>query len=115
MKIMFCTLHSNSTAGARLLRAALILLSLAVAKPAPAQTGAKDFWETDNGGSVVAYSADGQLLLAGSQLFAASDGTFVRNFVLPYNGGGPNSVAFSPDRQYAAIGIQGFNQNLDLF
>lgn len=72
-------------------------------------------WQTNSGGTVVAYSADGNLLLAGTQLFAAADGTFIRSFALPYNGNGPNSVAISPDEQYAAIGIQAFNQNLDLF
>jgi WD40 repeat protein len=94
---------------------AVILLCLVFAQTALAQGGAKIIWQSNSGGSVLAYSSDGKLLLAGTRLFAAADGTFLRNFVLPYNGGGPNSVALSPDGQYAAIGIQGFNQNLDVF
>jgi WD40 repeat protein len=90
----------------------VILLGLVIAQTALAQ---KIIWQTDNGGGVLAYSADGQLLLAGTRLFSAANGAFIRDFVLPYNGGGPNSVALSPDGQYAAIGIQGFNQNLDVF
>lgn len=90
----------------------VILLGLVFAQTALAQ---KIIWQTDSGGGVLAYSADGQLLLAGTRLFAAASGTLLRNFVLPYNGGGPNSVALSPDGQYAAIGIQSYNQNLDLF
>lgn len=93
----------------------VILFGLVLAQTAFGQSGPKIIWQTNTGGSVLAYSANGQLLLTGTRLFSAADGTFIRNFVLPYNGGGPNSVALSPDEQYAAIGIQGFNQNLDLF
>jgi WD40 repeat protein len=93
----------------------LVLLCLAFAQTALAQDGPNVVWQTNSGGGVLAYSDDGQLLLAGTRLFAAADGTVLRDFVLPYNGGGVNSVALSPDGQYAAIGIQSFNQNLDLF
>lgn len=90
------------------------LLCLLCACTALSQTSPEVVWH-NSGGITLAYSNDGQLLLAGTRLFAAKDGAVLRDFHLPYNGGGPNSVALSPDNQYAAIGIQGFNQNLDLF
>ena len=93
----------------------LVLFCLAFAQSALAQGQPDIVWETNSGGSVLAYSVDGQMLLAGTRLFDAADGKLIRSFQLPYNGGGPNSVALSPDGQYAAIGIQGFNQNLDVF
>ena len=93
----------------------LVLFCLAFARSALAQGQPDIVWETYSGGSVLAYSVDGQMLLAGTKLFDAADGKLIRSFQLPYNGGGPNSVALSPDGQYAAIGIQAFNQNLDVF
>jgi WD40 repeat protein len=93
----------------------LVLFCLAFARSALAQGQPDIVWETSSGGSVLAYSVDGQMLLAGTQLFDATAGKLIRSFHLPYNGGGPNSVALSPDGQYAAIGIQAFNQNLDVF
>ena len=98
-----------------LIQLVLILLWLAFTPGALGQSGANIVWQTDSGGLVLAYSADGQMLLAGTQLFAAANGTLIRSFHLPYNGGGPNSVALSPDGQYAAVGIQAYNQNLDVF
>jgi WD40 repeat protein len=92
----------------------LVLLCLVFTR-ALGQGGPPIVWQTDSGGTVLAYSADGKMLLAGTQLFAAANGTFIRSFHLPYNGGGPNSVALSPGGQYAAIGIQAYNQNLDVF
>ena len=93
----------------------VILFGLIVTQISLGQTGAKIIWQTDAGGAVLSYSADGQLLLAGTRLLSAANGTFIRDFHLPYNGGGPNSVALSRDGQYAAIGIQAYNQNLDVF
>jgi WD40 repeat protein len=92
-----------------------VLFCLAFAQSALAQGQPDIVWETYSGGSVLAYSADGQMLLAGTRLFDAADGKLIRSFILPYNGGGTNSVALSRDGQYAAVGIQGFNHNLDLF
>jgi WD40 repeat protein len=92
----------------------IFLVCLCLTK-ALAQSQPSIVWQTDSGGGVLAYSADGQLLLAGTRLFAAANGAVIRDFVLPYNGGGPNSVALSSDGRYAAIGIQSYNQNLDLF
>lgn len=96
-------------------RFVLVLFCLAFARSAFAQGQPDIVWETNSGGSVLAYSVDGQMLLAGTQLFDAAAGKLIRSFHLPYNGGGPNSVALSPDGQYVAIGIQAFNQNLDVF
>src|SRR6266567_652289 len=72
-------------------------------------------WQANNAGKTLEFSSDGQMLLAGTKLWRISDGTLLRTLVLPYFGSGVNTVAFSPDSQFAAIGIQGFNQNLDLF
>jgi dipeptidyl aminopeptidase/acylaminoacyl peptidase len=72
-------------------------------------------WQVDNSSKAIAFSADGKFLLSGTQLRTAMDGTLIRAFNLPYNGGGVTTVALSRDGQFAAIGIQGFNQNLDLF
>lgn len=72
-------------------------------------------WQASQAGNALAISADGQFLLSGIRLWRAADGTLVRTFHLPYTGGGPDTVALSPDGQYAAIGLQAYNQNLDLF
>lgn len=72
-------------------------------------------WQAASGGKAIAFSADGQMLLSGIRLWNAADGTLLRTFVLPYTGNGPVAVALSPNSQFAAIGIQAFNQNLDLF
>src|SRR5436190_23825605 len=109
---LFCLFRNT---GSPLFQIVAIMLWLALAGSTPAQNIATVLWHTDTGGNVLAYSGDGQLLLAGTRLFDANTGAFLRTFVLPYNGGGPNSVAFSPDREYAAVGIQAYNQNLDLF
>src|SRR3954465_7345494 len=81
------------------------LLCAVFVSTALSQNGPEIIWQ-NSGGTTLAYSSDGQLLLAGTRLFQASDGTVIRDFNLPYNGGGPNSVALSPDGQFAAIGIQ---------
>ena len=112
---MFRFLCSESKSHFSALHFIFILVCLAFIPAALAQGGPDIVWQTDAGGGALSYSDDGQLLLAGTKLFAAADGTFLRNFALPYNGGGINSVALSPDGQYAAIGIQAYNQNLDLF
>jgi hypothetical protein len=106
---------SSSARAQRFAQLHFCLLCLAFVPAALAQDDPEIVWQTNSGGKVVAFSADGQLLMAGTKLFLAADGTLLRNFVLPYNGNGPNSVALSRDRQYAAVGIQAFNQNLDLF
>jgi hypothetical protein len=72
-------------------------------------------WQASSAGKAIAFSADGQMLLSGIKLWHAADGTLIRTFVLPYTGSGAVAVALSPDSQFAAIGIQAFNQNLDLF
>src|SRR5690349_16357748 len=96
------------------LRAVVWLLSLTLISFALPQDQPDVVWQAQ-AGPAVAFSSDGQLLLAGNQLRQAADGALVRTFTLTYFGGGINAVALSRDGQYAAIGIQGFNQNLNLF
>ena len=84
-------------------------------KAALAQGSPDIVWQAEHSGKALAFSSDGRLLLSGTNLWRASDGKKIRTFVLPYNGGGVNAVALSPDGQFAAIGIQAYNQNLDLF
>src|SRR5438477_11603610 len=112
---MFRPFYLLRNTGSALFQIFAIVLWLALAGQTSAQNSATVLWHTDTGGNVLAYSRDGQLLLAGTRLFDANTGAFLRTFVLPYNGGGLNSVALSPDREYAAVGIQAYNQNLDLF
>lgn len=72
-------------------------------------------WQAEHVGGVIAFSVDSSMLLAGVNLYSATDGTPIRHFVLTYNGGGVSAVGLSPDGQYAAVGIHAFNQNLNLF
>src|SRR5947207_933995 len=72
-------------------------------------------WQAAQAGDAVTISTDGQLLLSSTKLWNATNGALIRTFHLPYFGSGVNTVALSPDGQYAAIGIQAYNQNLDLF
>ena len=90
-------------------------LVIALSASAPAQGTAEVLWQAANAGNAIAFSPDGQTLLAGTTLWRVSDGTLIRTFRLPYQGSGVSSVAYSPNGQYAAIGIQSFNDNLDLF
>src|SRR6266481_5755913 len=92
----------------------VLLLCLAVAEAVLAQGSPNIVWQAHSG-KALAFSSDGRLLLSGTNLWRAADGKKIRTFVLPYNGGGVNAVALSPDGQFAAIGIQAYNQNLDLF
>ena len=93
----------------------ILLLCLALAETVLAQGSPDIVWQAEHSGKALAFSSDGRLLLAGTNLWRASDGKKIRTFVLPYNGSGVNAVALSPDGQLAAIGIQAYNQNLDLF
>jgi WD40 repeat protein len=94
--------------------AGLFLLCL-LPQAALAQGSPDIVWQAEHSGKALAFSSDGRMLLSGVNLWRAADGKRIRTFVLPYNGGGVNAVALSPDGQFAAIGIQAFNQNLDLF
>jgi WD40 repeat protein len=91
---------------------AALLLSLFLAASVSAQS---IIWKAASAGRAVAFSPDGQALLAGTQLRRASDGSLLFTLRPPQRGNGPNAVALSPDGQFAALGIQSFNQNLDLF
>jgi WD40 repeat protein len=97
------------------LSSAIALLALVFVTAATAQNPPDIVWQASQGGNAIAFSADGQMLLSNTKLWRVSDGTLIRTFHLPYNGSGVNSVAFSPDGQYAGIGLQAFNSNLDVF
>src|SRR5439155_19218882 len=93
----------------------VFLLCFVLSQATLAQGDPDIVWQTDNGSKALAFSSDGNMLLTGTKLWVAADGTLIRTFTLPYNGSGVNTVGLSPDGQFAAIGIQAFNQNLDLF
>lgn len=98
-----------------ILTVGVFLLSFSAQQTALAQGSPDIVWQASSAGKAIAFSADGQMLLSGTKLWRAADGTLIRTFVLPYTGSGAVTVALSPDGQFAAIGIQAFNQNLDLF
>lgn len=98
-----------------LIIAGLLLLPVMFSASTAAQDQPDIVWQANNAGPSVAFSSDGQLLLTGTKLWNAADGRLLHDFTLPYNGDGPNTAVLSPDGQYAAIGIQAFNQNLDVF
>ncbi|MFZ1218958.1 MAG: WD40 repeat domain-containing protein [Chthoniobacterales bacterium] len=73
-------------------------------------------WQLPGAGTAVTFSPDGQAVLGGNQLRAAANGQLIRTFNLRQGtGSSVNAVAFSPDGQYCAIGVQAFNQNLNFF
>jgi WD40 repeat protein len=94
---------------------AALLLLLSLMGSVLAQSQLNIVWQANSTGGVIAFSPDGEMLLTGTQLRRASDGRLILTFRPPQIGNGPNAVAFSPDGQFAAIGIQSFNRNLDLF
>jgi WD40 repeat protein len=101
-------------------RRCLLILSLAlVAFPAGAAQiggGGGVVWQLPGIGTAVAFSPDGQMVLAANQLRRAADAQLIRTFELRHaHGSQVNTAAFSPDGQYAAIGVQTFNLNLDFF
>ena len=55
------------------------------------------------------------MLLEGNRLRRTSDGELIRAFNVRTSGGQIDAVAFSPDGQYAALGVASFNLNLSLF
>lgn len=100
-------------------RRCLLVLSLAVvALPAGARAQIRGgvVWQLPGVGTAVTFSPDGQMVLAGNQLRRAADAQLIRTFELRHaNGSQVNTAAFSPDGQYAAIGVQTFNLNLNFF
>jgi WD40 repeat protein len=73
-------------------------------------------WQLPSAGTAVTFSPDGQAVLAANQLRATADGQLIRTFNLRHGSGSSvNAVAFSPDGQYCAIGVQAFSLNLNFF
>ena len=100
-------------------RRCLITLSLALVAlallPAGARAQAQNAgWQLPGIGNAVAFSPDGQMVLAGNQLRRTADAQLIRTFNLRH-GGEVNAAAFSPDGQYAAIGVQASDLNLNFF
>jgi hypothetical protein len=93
----------------------ILLLAFALVGDGTAQTTPDIAWQAAQAGNAIAFSSDSQLLLSNTNLWRASDGVLIRTFTLPYKGSGVNAVAFSADVKYVAIGLQSFNENLDLF
>ena len=98
------------------IRRCLLILSLALlALPAGARAQTRGvIWQLPGIGTAVTFSPDGQMVLAGNQLRRATDAQLIRTFNLRHVAP-VNTVAFSPDGQYAAIGVQAFNLNLNFF
>jgi hypothetical protein len=80
---------------------------------AGAQTQDVVWQATATGGNAIAFSADGNRVLAGNQLRNASDGGLIETFRPRRTG--IISVALSPDNQYAAIGTSTNVLNLNFF
>ena len=95
-------------------RALVLVLSLALVSLASPQDQPDIVWQAQ-AGPAIAFSSDGQILVAGNQLRQAANGALIRTLTLPRVGNGINTVAISNDGQYVAIGIQSFNQNLHLY
>jgi WD40 repeat protein len=87
----------------------------AAAPPAAAPAQSQNVvWQTAGAGAALTFAPDGQTLLEGNRLHRASDGELIRTLDARTRGGQMDAVAFSPDGQYAAIGLHGFNLNLSL-
>ena len=93
----------------------LVLSGVGLVGSARAQSPPDIVWQAAQAGNAIAFSMDGHMLLSNTSLWRVSDGSLIRTFHLPYHGSGVNSVALSPDGQYAAIGLQAYNGNLDVF
>ena len=93
----------------------MLLLPLVFSARTAAQDQPQIMWQAGNAGPTAVFSSDGQWLLTGTKLWGVADGRLLHDFTLPYNGSGVNTSALSPDGKYAAMGIQAYNQNLDVF
>jgi WD40 repeat protein len=104
---------------ARIFRFALAMglgaLSSPFAMPAAyAQDDLDVVWQLQ-ASPALAFSLDSTLLVTGNQLRAAADGSALATYVVHPIGNGVAAAAISPDASYVALGIQGFNQNLDVY
>ena len=91
-----------------------LLVSPLTVVSAFAQDGLDVVWQTQ-AGAALAFSSDSQLLVTGNQLRVAADGTERVRYLVHPIGNGVASAAISPDSGYVALGIQTFNQNLNVY
>src|SRR5947209_6489975 len=99
-------------------RCRLIALSIAIVTslllPLSARAQSQNVvWQQVGAGKAVAFSADGQMLLAGNQLLRVSDWSLIRTF--NNRCCEIDAVAISPDDQYVAIATESVNLNLNFF
>ena len=92
----------------------LTALSLASVRFAKAQDQLDVIWQ-QQAGSAIAFSSDGEQLVTANDLRSAADGTLLAHYAIHPIGNGVGAAAISPDGTYVALGIQSFNQNLDVF
>jgi WD40 repeat protein len=103
------------------IRRCLVTLSFAVVAlllpPGRARAQSQEVvWQLPSAGTAVTFSPDGGAVLAGNQLRATENGKLIRTFNLRHGSGSAvNAVAFSPDGQYCAIGVQASSLNLNFF
>lgn len=89
-------------------------LLLAAFSCASAQQKLDVIWQAQ-AGLALAFSHDSQMLVTGNQLRAAADGRQIASYVVHPIGNGVDAAAISPDASFVALGIQTFNQNLDVY
>ena len=92
-----------------------LLTSLLMPVDFAAAQGQPDVIWQMQAGPALAFSSDSELLVTGSELRAAADGALLATYAIHPIGNGVNAVAISPDTGFVAIGVQSFNQNLDVF
>ena len=93
------------------LLALALLTSLQVAS---AQSDLDIVWQQP-AGAALAFSSDSQRLVTGNDLRSAADGSLQTHYLIHPIGNGVDAAALSPNGNYVALGIQTFNQNLDVF
>lgn len=93
---------------------AVALGALLLLAPAARAQTQEVIWQLPGIGTAVAFSPDGQMVLAGNQLRRTADAQLIRTFNLRH-GSEVNGAAFSPDGQYVAMGVQTYNGNLNFF
>src|SRR3954468_19346422 len=97
------------------MRSTLSLLTLLPFSVAVAYAGdLQVIWQAQ-AGTALSFSPDSALLVTANTLRDAADGAeFASYFVHPI-GNGVDAAAVSPDASYVALGVQTYNQNLDVY